>query len=802
MNLRGLSKLVLVTVFLSSTALAGSGGKNSYEDRVYFDDLRKVEEPAYAPAVQPQVTTPINTTPSPVPSSVIQEQQTSSDSLSYFANKAKQKKLKPRVELNHRYSNDRAITTSEFWVPLIQDTQGDSVLFGDVRLVGDTGSNQEFNAGLGYREIVTGPILGEGIAGATLWYDRRFTNRGSRFNQITASGEWLGEQYDVRVNGYIPFNDSKTHTQANTNTTPSGFVGNQIFVNTDQSVVEEALPGVDVEVGTRINALDKLTDSTRIYAGGYHFEGDRTDDVTGVRARIASDITSDIQLGARYQYDDVRDSQAFVEATIRFPFKSKKSFKQDGLRSRLDESPERDIDIVTNEAVTDDGVDQLILNARTGVTQNVVHVDNTAAGGGDGSIETPFNTLAGAEAVAVANDLIYVHRGDGTTTGQDTGITIDDEGQMLAGSGVDLLFSSGRFTTGNNQDVSNDIIVQTATTAPVITNGAGDGVLVTADDVLVTGITVDGASLNGIHALNADNIVVDTVTTNNNTSNGLGIVINSSSLNTVTLTSNNINNNTNGITLLIENSGVAKNININRNNVINNIQDGVRIAARDTGSRIDSLILEGNVAENNADDGGFIFTTQSASVINNVILKNNISINHSIGDGFRIQSSDAGSSFNNVIYEGNIADGNNNIGFQSVSFADGNIGKVTYTNNTSTNNSLDGIRLFSVSNGNIDTVIFNENIISNNVQSGIVIDDDSAVGSINIDLGGGVLGSIANNSIFNNTLEEIRIDLDGGELSAENNFFGTAAGLLPAEVLLQDGSTIDADPFLTSDPNL
>jgi len=342
MNLRGLSKLVLVTVFLSSTALAGSGGKNSYEDRVYFDDLRTVKEPAYAPAVQPQVTAP---SPAPPPSSIYNnaspEPDSSSDSLSYFANKAKQKKLKPRVELNHRYSNDRAITMSEFWVPLIQDTQGDSVLFGDVRLVGDTGSNQEFNAGLGYREIVTAPILGEGIAGAMLWYDRRFTNRGSKFNQLTASGEWLGEQYDVRVNGYIPFNDSKTHTQANTNTTASGFVGNQIFVNTDQSVVEEALPGVDVEVGTRINALDKLTDSTRIYAGGYHFEGDRTEDVTGVRARIASDITSDIQLGARYQYDDVRDSQAFVEATIRFPFKSKKSFKQDGLRSRLDECQNR-----------------------------------------------------------------------------------------------------------------------------------------------------------------------------------------------------------------------------------------------------------------------------------------------------------------------------------------------------------------------------------------------------------------------------------------------------------------------------
>ena len=78
---------------------------------------------------------------------------------------------------------------------------------------------------------------------------------------------------------------------------------------------------------------------------------------------------------------------------------------------------------------------------------------------------------------------------------------------------------------------------------------------------------------------------------------------------------------------------------------------------------------------------------------------------------------------------------------------------------------------------------------------GVEVRDTSITGSI------GSVG-LTENSIFNNTLAEIRVDLDGGELSAENNFFGSAAGLLPAEVLLEEGSTIDADPFLTSDPNL
>ena len=92
-------------------------------------------------------------------------------------------------------------------------------------------------------------------------------------------------------------------------------------------------------------------------------------------------------------------------------------------------------------------------------------------------------------------------------------------------------------------------------------------------------------------------------------------------------------------------------------------------------------------------------------------------------------------------------------------------------------------------------VLLSGNSINNNMFHGVEVRDTSITGSI------GSVG-LTENSIFNNTLAEIRVDLDGGELSAENNFFGSAAGLLPAEVLLEEGSTIDADPFLTSDPNL
>lgn len=840
---------------LIAPAYAGSGGKNAFEERVYLNDLQEIKEPAVQEVVRPLAQQPASlTSTSPVYKQV--PASASSESLSYFANKNKANRLKPRVELNHRYSNDRAITMSEFWVPLAQNEADGSVLFGDVRLMGDNNSNREFNVGAGYRKIVNSKLLGEGVAGGMLWFDRRFTKRGSKFNQITAGAEWLGENWDVRANGYMPFNDSKTFTQGNPNGTGAGFVGNQILVNTDQSVVEEALPGVDLEVGRKLDFLDGITDATRIYAGGYHFEGNRVEDVTGVRARIASDITQDIQIGARYQYDDVRDSQTYLEATVRFPFKSKKSFREEGVRSRLDESPERDIDIVNNEAVIDDGINEVILNANTGATQNVVHVDNTAGAGGDGSIETPFNTLAAAEGAAVANDLIYVHRGDGTTTGQDVGITLDDQGQILAGAGADLLFSSGKFTTANNQDITNNIIVATQTTAPVITNGAGNGVDVIADNVLVTGINVDGASVYGILGTNSSDIAVNNTAIINNTNAGIRIESDAGNISQINIADNIVNNNgANGIYARALNGGNIDLINI-RNNTTNlngqrgifvytsggdidtiniidntsedNVQNGYTAQADGAGNTISSINFTNNIADDNDENGFYVFADNDGD-IGTVDFEGNVSTNNTL-DGFLARVNGAGSTLDTISVINNNSLNNGEDGFEVISDNGGIVEQTTISANLAENNILNGYQFISINNnsliqnilfeenisnlntqdgveviaqltGDIEQGVFQNNILSNNSQYGINIREISALSTFIPDLGGGILGSVGGNSIFNNTLEEVRVDLSGDELKAENNYFGTVTGLLAAEILLIDGSTIDADPFLTSDPN-
>lgn len=408
--------------------------------------------------------------------------------------------LQARAEANWRYGQERSILMSEFWVPIAQDDE--SVLYGDLRMMGDDHDNREGNIGVGYRQMLGFKNL-KGVGGAHAWLDRRITERGSHFHQITLGAEWLGDDMDVRLNGYIPLSDKREIEIPNANPQAPAFTGTGIVVDTNGRILEEPQGGFDIELGwelgSHIDFIKDHTDSVRVYGGAYYFDGENTENVAGWRTRLAADITQDVQIGARFQRDDERGSQGFLEATIRFPFGQKKSYRREGLRARLDESPERDIDIVTGDVVTDTGDRVQVLNNTTGAAQEVLHVNNTAAGGGDGSAETPFNTLSDAQAAASAQTIIYVHTGDGGTTGQDQGVTLNKTGQQLIGAGADFIYDSGRFSTENGASPTS-ILIAAAGTAPKITNvnASSDGVRVTANDITVTGITVDGATRDGI----------------------------------------------------------------------------------------------------------------------------------------------------------------------------------------------------------------------------------------------------------------------------------------------------------------
>ncbi len=132
------------------------------------------------------------------------------------------------------------------------------------------------------------------------------------------------------------------------------------------------------------------------------------------------------------------------------------------------------------------------------VSERVWFVDNTAAAGGTGRHSAPFDTLAEAEAASSANDYIYVYYGDGTSTGQNVGITLK-AGQRLLGQAVDLTVNGTTIEPGGS---SRPLIVAgsgNAVTAPTATGVEVSGLQLTSGasgDAL--GLTTSGSANAGL----------------------------------------------------------------------------------------------------------------------------------------------------------------------------------------------------------------------------------------------------------------------------------------------------------------
>ncbi len=409
-----------------------------------------------------------------------------------------------RAELNWRPGDERSILMSEFWIPIYQDRDSigvDSVFYTDIRLMGDDHDNREFNIGAGYRRLVQFAGM-EGLAGGAAWFDRRITDFGTGFNQVTLGGEFLAADWDIRSNIYLPLSDAKTHTLFSPPPADPFLAGTGIYYRSGgfSQIVEEPQPGLDLELGYRLPLPQGFTDSTRIYGAVYHFEGDESEDVSGWRTRIAADITPDFQIGARFQKDDERGSQGFLEATIRFPFGSKKSFRENSIRARLDETPERDIDIVTGQKAKTKPAEISMVKNAAGSVQRVIYVDNSAAPGGNGSLESPFDTLAAAEAILQDYDVLYIARGDGTSTGIDTGLSLTQSDIMVIGEGSDFLFDGSRFFTSSGAPSGNGIVLKQATASSVVTNNAvgSDIINIAGSRTYITGLQLENAARHGI----------------------------------------------------------------------------------------------------------------------------------------------------------------------------------------------------------------------------------------------------------------------------------------------------------------
>jgi YVTN family beta-propeller protein len=162
-----------------------------------------------------------------------------------------------------------------------------------------------------------------------------------------------------------------------------------------------------------------------------------------------------------------------------------------------------------------DGTSTANGTATVTVAGMVWYVQNNATGANTGTSTDPFTTLAAAQSASGVGNTIYVLQGDGTTTGEDSGITLKSN-QTLEGQADDLVIASQTLYSGNPSD------------RPDIGNSAGSGVTTGSGDT-IEGLNIaangSGAAITSVPNANGGTFSDDVVS---GASGAAGINLNSS----------------------------------------------------------------------------------------------------------------------------------------------------------------------------------------------------------------------------------------------------------------------------------
>ena len=412
-------------------------------------------------------------------------------------------KWHPWIELGGYGSSEESRGETVLFAPFWQSST--ALLFTDIRGKVFDGGEFEGNVALGLRAMQpSGWNLG-----AWVGWDIRHTEFDNTFNQVAFGFEAIRPDFDVRVNGYVPTDDSEFATR--TDTFAALLAGNAIFVQQTSDIVHEyALYGVDAEVGFRVPPKFLDTDAAsgpsggvprhelRLYGGGFWFDQDDfKGEVAGPRARLEWRINDVIQpiLGSRltieaeYQHDEIRDHQFEVGARFRIPFggggrdaRNATLARLTGQERRMMDGLERDVDIIVErQTETTEALEAAIDN------ETDVRFDRVAYVEVDGDLQT---TLEDTD----ENSLIILL--GGTLAGGDDVKT--GSYQTLQG-GASTIFIRGA--------QSGAVVPFTAPgTKPTVQAGGGQDVLIIdGDNVHIAGLGIDGLNGTAEDGIDGDN---------------------------------------------------------------------------------------------------------------------------------------------------------------------------------------------------------------------------------------------------------------------------------------------------------
>jgi hypothetical protein len=315
----------------------------------------------------------------------------------------------PRISLQAQGGSDRGIATADLFVPVWQDAG--SVAFFDLRGIATTEEEFEGNLGLGYRTVV-GDLFGEeAVAGAYAFFDVRQSQNDNTYIQGAVGLELLTDTFEGRINGYLPNSDRNVVRPGG----PAGIglVGTTVTQLNTLGIVEQALPGAEIELGVNLDLSDDIR--ANLTGGYFHFERDDTR-VSGPKGRLELSYSDPfgfdgaiLTFGGEIRHDDIRETDANGFVRLSIPLGANPTPQRDlSPRARkLGRYVYRDVDIlvppvVDNSTVGGGGAplegspeaDGSGTGAPgspnapgapnvAGETLNVYHVANTAQGAGD-----------------------------------------------------------------------------------------------------------------------------------------------------------------------------------------------------------------------------------------------------------------------------------------------------------------------------------------------------------------------------------------------------------------------------------
>ncbi|MDN3507220.1 MAG: right-handed parallel beta-helix repeat-containing protein [Simkaniaceae bacterium] len=600
------------------------------------------------------------------------------------------------------------------------------------------------NTGLGYR--FEGEYASFGLNG---YFDTR-CQRDHTYFQIGPGVEVLSTWLDLRANGYFPIgNKSRLLSERF-----DGFSNHSILLTSE---FRHILKGGDVEIGRCLFACRNLNAYAGI--GGYHYSYKKNSTKLGGKIRLNAGVANYCSLHFQTSYD--RKFRTRVEGGIsfNFPFCSRKKC----CRSTLEINtacciipPVRQEILVTSREQTKKLAGDIC----------ILHVDNTSIEG-NGTFENPFPTLKEAETQSDSNfcNVIYVHYGDGTTSGMENGFIMKPN-QRLLGSGFEYSIRSldGYFT----------LPPLDPGLYPSITNLAGVGVL--ANDMTeISGLNIVGSSSHGIeigshNIININNdlvsmsggngVFINPTNIDSNASiigtsiiqNGLeGVLVDASGGN-YSFLFNNTTISENGLEgILINASNAQAQTTITGSTVVQNVLDGVDISVNDGDY---SFTFENNNVRENGRNG-FTFETMDNQQFEGSFRNNTIAGNATRGVDFISTNENADLIFSNNIFDGEnlSADGLQiSVSANSTSFISALISGNQFLNHLS--EGVD-VRENTNSAATFDVQILNNDFQNNDI--GIQIEGDSSGSSLFNLL-------ISQNSLTNQISRSIDIGMRGDDV--------------------------------------